>query len=137
MPGESIISAQFLHELDSEAQATRKCLERVPADLFTWKPHDKSMPLGYLALIVAEIPKWVQWMVEKNDIDFVGDDDAIENVVGFWVGETERLLDFTPPPVQNFGYKNRLGERLYDLTESHKLSVNISASAPLALSLQS
>jgi uncharacterized damage-inducible protein DinB len=70
MPSDSIIGAQFLHELDSEAQATRRCLERVPADLFTWKPHDKSMPLGYLALIVAEIPKWIHWAVEHSDIEF-------------------------------------------------------------------
>lgn len=69
MTSDSIIGAQFLHELDSEARATRRCLERVPADLFPWKPHDKSMPLGYLALIVAEIPKWIQWTVEHSEID--------------------------------------------------------------------
>lgn len=64
------ISAEFLQELEAEANATRKCLERIPVNLFGWKPHEKSMPLGYLALLVAEIPKWIQHMVEKSEIDF-------------------------------------------------------------------
>lgn len=60
----------FLKELEAEAAASRKCLERIPADLFGWKPHEKSMAMGYLALLVAEIPKWITYMVEKGDIDF-------------------------------------------------------------------
>lgn len=60
----------FLKELEAEAAASRKCLERIPADLFGWKPHEKSMAMGYLALLVAEVPKWITCMVEKGDIDF-------------------------------------------------------------------
>jgi hypothetical protein len=40
---------QILSELEAEATATRKCLERIPIEKFDWKPHEKSMPLGYLA----------------------------------------------------------------------------------------
>jgi uncharacterized damage-inducible protein DinB len=61
----------YLKELESEIAATRKCLERIPPELFGWKPHEKSMPLGYLALLVAEIPKWITQMIEKGEIDFV------------------------------------------------------------------
>jgi uncharacterized damage-inducible protein DinB len=57
--------------LKAEANATRKCLERVPESKYDWKPHDKSMTFGYLALIVAEIPLWIAQMVEKSEIDFV------------------------------------------------------------------
>ena len=46
----------ILAEMDQEAQATRKALERVPADKIGWKPHEKSMSLGTLALHVAKIP---------------------------------------------------------------------------------
>jgi uncharacterized damage-inducible protein DinB len=60
----------FLKELEAEAASTRKCLERIPENLFGWKPHEKSMAMGYLALLVAEIPKWIAHMVEKGDIDF-------------------------------------------------------------------
>src|SRR5688572_18737438 len=61
---------EYLKELESEAQATRKCLERVPEKLFDWKPHQRSMALGYLARLVAEIPKWITHMIEESEIDF-------------------------------------------------------------------
>ncbi len=61
---------QILNELEAEATATRKCLERIPVEKFDWKPHEKSMPLGYLALLVAEIPRWIQTMIEEPEIDF-------------------------------------------------------------------
>jgi uncharacterized damage-inducible protein DinB len=60
----------FLKELEAESTASRKCLERIPESLFDWKPHEKSMTMGYLALLVAEIPKWITWMLEKSEIDF-------------------------------------------------------------------
>ena len=62
---------EYLKELEAEATATRKCLERIPEHLFSWKPHEKSMTLGYLSLLVAEIPKWIAHMIEKSEIDFV------------------------------------------------------------------
>ena len=46
----------LLQELEQEAQTTRRVLERVPGDRLAWKPHDKSMSLGQLALHVATIP---------------------------------------------------------------------------------
>ena len=46
----------LLQELEQEAQTTRRVLERVPEDRLGWKPHDKSMSLGQLALHVAVVP---------------------------------------------------------------------------------
>lgn len=60
----------FLEELEAEAPATRKCLERISESLFDWKPHEKSMTMGYLVLLVAEIPKWIAHSIEKSEIDF-------------------------------------------------------------------
>jgi uncharacterized damage-inducible protein DinB len=60
----------YLKELEAEATATRKCLERIPESLFDWKPHEKSMKMGYLSLLVAEIPLWITRMIEKPEIDF-------------------------------------------------------------------
>ncbi len=60
----------FLKELEMEAAATRKCLERIPASLYKYKPHEKSMELGYLTLLVAEIPSWITAMIEVGEIDF-------------------------------------------------------------------
>jgi uncharacterized damage-inducible protein DinB len=47
------IADSFLQEIDQEAKATRRLLERLPEDRLAWKPHPKSMSLGQLALHVA------------------------------------------------------------------------------------
>jgi len=65
----SIIS-QFSSEFEAEIPATRKCIERISENLFTWKPHEKSMNMAYLTLLVAEIPKWIATMIKIGEIDF-------------------------------------------------------------------
>lgn len=70
MENASTVAGWFLKELEAETTASRKCLERIPESLFNYKPHEKSMNLGYLALLVAEIPKWVKLMIEGSEIDF-------------------------------------------------------------------
>jgi uncharacterized damage-inducible protein DinB len=67
----TIRSESLLHELNAEYKATRACLERIPENLFEYKPHPKSMTLGYLALLVAEIPLWIKHMATDGEIDFV------------------------------------------------------------------
>ena len=52
------IAESFLPEFDAEMAATRRLLERVPADRLDWKPHAKSMSLGQLATHVTELPRW-------------------------------------------------------------------------------
>src|SRR5262249_18473386 len=48
-PGEYTmkITELLIAELDREAVGIRKTLERVPEGKNDWKPHEKSMPLGY------------------------------------------------------------------------------------------
>jgi uncharacterized damage-inducible protein DinB len=46
----------LIQELEHEAQATRRVLERVPQEKLHWKPHPKSMTLGQLAMHVANLP---------------------------------------------------------------------------------
>lgn len=48
--------AELLQELDQEAQTTRRVLERVPEEQLDWRPHEKSMTLGQLALHIATLP---------------------------------------------------------------------------------
>jgi len=50
------LSDMLLRELASEANITRRVLERVPSDKLGWKPHEKSMSLGILAQHVASTP---------------------------------------------------------------------------------
>ena len=70
MDTSKILCGWFLKELEAEVTASRKCLERIPEKLFDWKPHEKSMTMGYLALLVAEIPKWIDVTIVKSEIDF-------------------------------------------------------------------
>lgn len=60
----------FLDELKAEAVGTRKALERVPEGHNDWRPHPKSMPLGYLASLVATMPRWIDYMINQDELDF-------------------------------------------------------------------
>jgi uncharacterized damage-inducible protein DinB len=65
-----IFGTEYLKELESEVRATRKCLEAIPENTYGWKPHEKSMNMGYLTLLVADIPRWITYMIERSEIDF-------------------------------------------------------------------
>src|SRR5437870_3006186 len=54
-PGQGIARA-MLEEFERELGTTRRFLERVPADRLTWRPHEKSMTAGQLALHIAQVP---------------------------------------------------------------------------------
>jgi len=55
------VTEAFLMELEQESKTTRRLLERVPENNLSWKPHDKSMSLGQLALHVAQSPGYAAW----------------------------------------------------------------------------
>ncbi len=59
----------LLKELEAEIPASRKCVERIPANLYDWKPHEKSMQMGYLAIMIADIPKWIAVTITDGVID--------------------------------------------------------------------
>jgi uncharacterized damage-inducible protein DinB len=61
----------FLAELDREAAPTRRVVAEVPAleGRFDWKPHEKSMGLGYLANLVASMPSWITMMIKQDSLD--------------------------------------------------------------------
>ena len=61
-----------LAEFDLEMATTRKLLERVPSDKGTWKPHEKSFPLGHLAQLVAWMPGWIGRTLRDTSIDLAG-----------------------------------------------------------------
>jgi uncharacterized damage-inducible protein DinB len=63
------ITDLLLTELEHEAIGSRKALEQVPEGKNDWKPHEKSMPLGYLATIVANVPAWLDMVVNVDELD--------------------------------------------------------------------
>ena len=63
------LTQQLLGELDREAVRTKRALEQVPAGRDDWKPHDKSMPLGRLAGMIATMPAWIVMIVKQDELD--------------------------------------------------------------------
>ena len=61
----------LLPEFDEEMTATRRVLERVPDGKSSWKPHPKSMTLGRLATLVAELPGWVVNTITRDELDIM------------------------------------------------------------------
>jgi uncharacterized damage-inducible protein DinB len=59
----------FLTQLEREAASSRLALQRVPEGHNGWKPHQKSMELGYLAALVATMPAWIISMVKQTEFD--------------------------------------------------------------------
>ena len=62
----------LLSELDAEAPATRRVLERVPGDRLDWQPHAKSMTLGQLAIHLAGIPGRLSQLAMLDGFDTAG-----------------------------------------------------------------
>ncbi len=63
------IKELFLDELQREAEGNRLALERVPEGKNDWKPHEKSMPLGSLARLVASMPSWIAMAINQDELD--------------------------------------------------------------------
>ena len=63
------LKQMFLEKLEREAVVTRKAIERVPEGRNDFKPHEKSMELGYLAVLVATMLGWISFMIEQDELD--------------------------------------------------------------------
>ncbi len=59
----------FSAQLEREAAISRRVLERVPEGRPEWKPHEKSMALGYLATLVATMPSWIVFTVKQDSLE--------------------------------------------------------------------
>src|SRR5438128_362002 len=56
-------------DLDFELSSTRRILERVPEDKWTWKPHDKSMSLARKATHLVEVLAVAESVVRSDFFD--------------------------------------------------------------------
>lgn len=59
----------MLAEFHVEAATTRRVLARVPADKLAWRPHERSMSLGQLALHIATVPGGICNITEADAFD--------------------------------------------------------------------
>lgn len=56
-------------DLEREIAATRRVLGRVPEEQFCWKPHEKSMSAGRMAMHVATNLQWFLMTLEGDGLD--------------------------------------------------------------------
>ena len=116
------LATAFLNELDNEAKIARSCLERVPADKFDWKPHEKSMTFGRLASHVAEMFGWTQNTLKSDVLDFAGMDftpfepKTSEELLAFFddhIAKAKAILAETSDETFMTDWTMRKGEQVY------------------------
>ena len=86
------IADLLLLDFDTEAESTRRILERIPSDRATWKPHDRSMSLGSIAAHIAGLPIFGLQILTTPEIDlsastsmryqFTTAEDAVKHAAG-------------------------------------------------------
>lgn len=64
------IGQTMLGEFDQEMQNTRKVLERVPDEKWSWKPHEKSGTVGWLTGHIATLPGWLTMTINTEELDY-------------------------------------------------------------------
>ena len=116
------IASAFLAELDNEAKVARTCLERVPADKFDWKPHEKSMTFGRLATHVAEMFGWTKETLTQDVLDFAEGDykpyepETTEALLAFFdekIATAKEVLAKTSDETFMTDWTMRNGEQVY------------------------
>ncbi|UAY54598.1 DinB family protein [Arachidicoccus terrestris] len=60
----------LLKEMEKENVTTREMLSRIPDTIYDWQPHPKSMTVRSLATHLAELPSWVDMVLNTDGLDF-------------------------------------------------------------------
>lgn len=81
-------------------------------DLFKWKPHEKSMEMGYLAILVAEIPRWITAMIEDPEIDLATFAHFEPKTTEELVKHFDKNVEEAKKALQNLS-EEELGEQFY------------------------
>jgi uncharacterized damage-inducible protein DinB len=63
------LSQPFLMELQQESATTRRLLERLPESALSWKPHEKSMSMGHLAVHIARLLQLLNSILHQDEYD--------------------------------------------------------------------
>jgi uncharacterized damage-inducible protein DinB len=68
------LTTYLREQLDREAERCRRALERFPDQQHAWKPHERSLELGYVAMMVATIPNWIALEINQDELDIAPKD---------------------------------------------------------------
>ena len=114
-------SKALLAELKRESANSRTMIQRLNAESYNWKPHEKSYTLLALAQHIANLPVWVQYIVNQDDYDVtspVHDAKGISTVpalVEFFdkrIEEAEAILNSTTDEHLSLPWTFRRGEHI-------------------------
>ena len=64
------IQEGLLVEIQRETANTKRIIEKLSDEHWTWKPHEKSMSAGQLAAHIVELHNWVYKAIDKDVFDF-------------------------------------------------------------------
>ena len=118
---ESIIKL-LLKEFEQEATTSRKMLSIVPNNKYSWKPHEKSMPIKSLVTHLADIHLWIEMILKTTELDFANNTHQIEDVndtislITFFdncVERTEKALKEAKVELLNEEWRLRSGEQIF------------------------
>jgi hypothetical protein len=96
------ITDLFSAQLEREFAISRRVLGRVPEGRSNWKPHDRSMPLDYLATLVATMPTWIAMAITRDELD-VHPEDGQGVRPEPWTTNAQLLAQFDVAVGQAFG----------------------------------
>lgn len=68
-PGAETVKSSLMTQLIREAERARRVLRGVAEGRAEWKPHDRAIPFGYLAELVATIPSWIVMQLSGDELD--------------------------------------------------------------------
>jgi len=132
MENNELISA-YVKELQAEYTASKKCLERISESLYEYKPHPRSTNMGYLSLLVAEIPKWLTVMIDKGEIDFATYDhfelttaqDLVAHFEENFQAAVKSLETATEEQLERTFYLKNNGEVVYEIKTRDNIAETI------------
>lgn len=126
----------YLEELNQEAVTTKKMLERIPADKFSWQPHEKSMNIKKLATHLADIYGWISFILPSEELDFanmpyqIDDINTVPELLALLDKSLNRSIPHLIPENESKLQEQwtlRNGEQIYDVSPKYaviRMSLN-------------
>jgi len=68
------LSDHLIAQLDAELASSRRVIERIPASMMEWQPHEKSFDTRELAAHIANLVAWGGMIASTDGIDFASEE---------------------------------------------------------------
>lgn len=125
------LAAHLSSQLAAEVDASRRVIERIPASMHDWRPHEKSMGALELATHVVNLISWGAMIATTKELDFASDQmkewspptpDTIEGVLELLQANADQLagvLDGMSDADLEAEWVMRAGDQIYSSEPRH------------------